>query len=254
MQQFRRRGKRYAYTRKYAGHSKLLRRGVSNITGVSSLASLILTGETPTTGSLNTNFISARASARSGDEEGGGETADFEIHWTHVYFLPVRSQLNCSLFVLFNGQSTERNISTFIVRSHSRFRPRYSAILFRFRSPSARCKCVQRALVLSSSSSLLSVIFASGRKVRRRRQLHKWQMQKRRSVSRALCAHRENKSPTPPIYFHSRSMVCQRPRFPSHYYPLFITRLVRKHISSTSSIVPPVHLTHGCFGVYPGQL
>lgn len=156
-----------------------------------------------------------------------------------MYFLPVRSRLNCSVACLLYPPASRPRVHIDV--HHTLSLSLSLAILFRFRCTSLRCKCVYlcNALLLLSSSSfssfssfssssssllLLSVIFASRQVVkfdrRCRRQLHKWQMQKRRSVSRALCSPPLRKQKSHPLVYFYPPDGLSAPCSPWHYFPL----------------------------------
>lgn len=125
-----------------------------------------------------------------------------------MYFLPVRSRLNCSAACLLYLPGSRPRVHIDVHRALSLSFSLSLAILFRFRCTTAAlqvCASVQRAPVIVVVVVvlvvlfvhfvhfvvvvvdvvvvvLLSVIFASRQVVkfdRRRRQLHKWQMQKK---------------------------------------------------------------------------
>lgn len=204
---------------------------------------------------------------------------DFEIHWTHVYFLPVHSRLNCRAACLFYPPPASRprmHIDVHRALSLSLS----SAIFFRFRCTivASRCICTThfcyclRHRCRSHRShrrrrprcpprrprplrrrcccrwfSRQAVKF-DRRLCRFRRQLHKWQMQKRRSVSRALCARdhcEKTKVAHPPIYFH-----------PSPRWSANVPVSLRITISLHNVARPKTHLSYfvDCFSRAPRLL
>lgn len=197
-------------------------------------------------------------------------TTDFEIHRTRMYFLPVRSRLNCSAACLLYPPASRPRVHIDVRCARARFcscsRSRYS-FTSAAASPPHVCISMHGVPVsLSSSSSfsssssslLLSVIFASrqavnfDRRLYRRRQPHKWQMQKKtKCVSCIVCGYCrcENKSPAR----LSISIPLSLFSFALRPFSLTDRWLIRKR----SFPIPPFqlkHLAHACFGGYLGRL
>lgn len=109
-----------------------------------------------------------------------GETTDLEIHRTRMYFLPMRSRLNCSAACLLYLPASQPRVHIDVRCARARARTRYSSASVA--PPSLRpcicvCICAPGLVSLASSSSsssslsLLLLLFgdfriASDRKVR----------------------------------------------------------------------------------------